>query len=139
MWAMPNFRRQHCGRALGELYRSLQDTVRLPSRVALGPIKELRGRQINALMLIARVLKRTCAGDDVADLFADLAIALHGLDVSIDHPMFEVSKKVGHSVRQGVQGTVLMIDPMFGDFVGPKILRLCVGWTLSFMPTNQRW
>ena len=55
--------------ALGELYRSLQDTVRLPSRVALGPIKELRGRQINALMLIARVLKRTCAGDDVADLF----------------------------------------------------------------------
>jgi hypothetical protein len=81
--------------ALGELYRSLQETVRLPSRVALDPIKELHKRQISALMLIARFLKRTSAGNDVADLFADLAIALHGLDVGIGHPMFEVSKKIG--------------------------------------------
>lgn len=83
------------GELLRKAYQSLQEIARLPSSVALDPTKELRLRQINALMLLASFLKRTGAGNDVADLFADMAIALYGLDVGIDHPMFEVSKKIG--------------------------------------------
>jgi hypothetical protein len=83
------------GEPLRKTYQSLKEIVRLPSSVALDQIKELRWRQVNALMCMADFLKRTSAGNDVANIFADLAVALNELDVGIVHPMLEVSKKIG--------------------------------------------